>query len=663
MKLEYVTKDQSITLLLEPGKDYFENSDVFVSYDLPFKSANGRIKAVITAKKKIVLKNFYICFHYLFENIDMLVNGYQSWTESIESSKKFALKRLKHLAHPILLKYYGDYHFYRYKNRCMHSCTYTYLKDQNNMDFFGSLNMDNCYTFFTGNYGNNTFTITSDCEGWQLEENEEALILNTFYQLQCENDSAWTDYMQNIKNYRDKIKPCTGWTSWYKYYNHVTQGDILYNLDAISSRGLPIDVFQIDDGYQKAVGDWLETNAKFKSGMNTIAKEIKNRGYKPGIWLAPFVCDKNSSIYKEHKDWLVSDAKGNLISAGYNPGWTNQFYILDIYKREVRNYLRKVFDTIIYEWGYEMLKLDFLYAVNIHSRNGKTRAQIMRDAMDFIDELCKEKWILGCGVPLSSAFGKVDYCRVGCDVAPYWENPLLEWFGYRERVSTASSLKSTLHRYRLNGKTFYNDPDVFILRNEDNKLNKRQRYTLFFLNNLLGSLIFFSDDVSTYDNNTMSLFKSMFPNIIPTINLVTEKEGVYIIYFNIEDRQYIACSNLTRKNKKTFLPEGEIFYKDRIIKINEREVVLEPYETKCYLKINELKDIRVIGSTGYVFPAAEIEIISLEKDNLVINFKPGFINDNIVYVEDRNHNVKTVNGQECERIMLDGKSVVKYIRQ
>jgi hypothetical protein len=46
----------------------------------------------------------------------------------------------------------------------------------------------------------------------------------------------------------------------------------------------------------------------------------------------------------------------------------------------------------------------------------------MWEAMDLIrDMVGPEKLVLGCGVPLAAAFRKVDYCRIGSDVAPWWE--------------------------------------------------------------------------------------------------------------------------------------------------------------------------------------------------------------------------------------------------
>lgn len=46
----------------------------------------------------------------------------------------------------------------------------------------------------------------------------------------------------------------------------------------------------------------------------------------------------------------------------------------------------------------------------------------MWDAMEFVRELTgPDKLLLGCGVPLACAWRKADYCRIGSDVAPWWE--------------------------------------------------------------------------------------------------------------------------------------------------------------------------------------------------------------------------------------------------
>ena len=91
----------------------------------------------------------------------------------------------------------------------------------------------------------------------------------------------------------------------------------------------------------------------------------------------------------------------------------------------------------------------------------------MCDAMDLIRELCGDKLILGCGVPLAPAFGKVDFCRIGADMALSWGKKPFS----REDVSTKHALLNTIFRRELDGRAFLNDPDVFLLRDNNIKMS------------------------------------------------------------------------------------------------------------------------------------------------------------------------------------------------
>ena len=79
----------------------------------------------------------------------------------------------------------------------------------------------------------------------------------------------------------------------------------------------------------------------------------------------------------------------------------------------------------------------------------------MCEAMDFLRECVGEKMILGCGVPLMPAFGKVDYCRIGADMGLRWKVP---FFSNREFISTYHTLGNSIFRRQLDGRAFYSDP-------------------------------------------------------------------------------------------------------------------------------------------------------------------------------------------------------------
>ena len=161
------------------------------------------------------------------------------------------------------------------------------------------------------------------------------------------------------------------------------------------------------------MGDWLETDAqKFPHGLKGMVEEIHAAGFQAGLWLAPFVCEKDSALFRQHPDWLLK-VDGAPWCCGCN--WSS-FYALDLDNPAVLDYLRRVFDRVLNDWGFDLVKLDFLYGAAPFGNARESRAARMYRAMELLRTWCGQKQILGCGVPVMPAFGLVDYCRVSCDV-------------------------------------------------------------------------------------------------------------------------------------------------------------------------------------------------------------------------------------------------------
>ena len=100
------------------------------------------------------------------------------------------------------------------------------------------------------------------------------------------------------------------WCSWYQHFLDVGEEDIVENLGAIVNHDLPVDVVQIDDGWEAGVGDRLELSERF-SDLERLAARIRGSGRRAGIWLAPFIAGANSTLAKQHPGWLVGDAGWN----------------------------------------------------------------------------------------------------------------------------------------------------------------------------------------------------------------------------------------------------------------------------------------------------------------------------------------------------------------
>jgi len=292
-------------------------------------------------------------------------------------------------------------------------------------------------------------------------------------------------------------------TRWGRFRPWIFSGTLLNALVLYALFAAPVldeaalmgDLFQIDDGWEPKVGDWLETDAqKFPHGLKGMVEEIHATGFQAGLWLAPFVCEKDSALFRQHPDWLLK-VEGKPWCCGSN--WSS-FYALDIDNPAVLDYLRRVFDRVLNDWGFDLVKLDFLYGAAPFGNAHESRAARMYRAMELLRSWCGQKQILGCGVPVMPAFGLVDYCRVSCDVSLDWNDVWYMRLFHRERVSTKQAINNTVFRRQLNGRAYGSDPDVFFLREENCKLTAEQKRTLATVNGLLGNVFLTSDMPSHY---------------------------------------------------------------------------------------------------------------------------------------------------------------------
>lgn len=524
----------------------FENQHCKVIQDLNDDTLSIRI----FPKRELTINRLFIKFNYNFDKDDLIyANGYQSWTDSKEFFVDEKMKTISKLANPLLPHYqfdkYGDYNFKAYSNvkGDFHGYTYGYVRKGNIYQLLGSLSEKQGYTILNASVRKNEIVIEKECKDLVIDSEYHAF--NLFF-TSGDEKFVFDAYFEKMMIKKPMAKPMTGWTSWYNYYQNINESIILKNCFALKNANKNINIIQIDDGYQTYVGDWLGIDLnKFPNGMKYVSDKIHLEGYQSGLWLAPFVCETNSKLFKEHQDWILKDKEGKLVLAGSN--WS-RFYALNLELEEVKNYIRHCFDVVLNDWSFDLVKLDFLYAACIIPTQTKTRGQLMCEAMEFLRDCVKDKLILGCGVPLGPSFGLVDYCRIGCDVSLDWNDKFYMQYLHRERVSTLNAIQNSISRRHLNNRAFLNDPDVFFLRDENIQLNSTQKETLAFVNKHFGSLIFTSDDISLYKNQD-KLFDSTIMNVNTEIVEVNpNRNGIIEVKYKNQFGKYNAHINLSSKD-------------------------------------------------------------------------------------------------------------------
>ena len=478
---------------------------------------DGRYRLILSPQGNdiVELEEVRADFAFSFEQEDaFFLNGYQSWTYSPERSRKQHDDSMRFVPGALDRKFglsqYGDGYFsdpvYRKDLRAGYKkgYSYAYVRRGSRFFLFASLAEDSGFTRIVLNPGEGTVSFKKDCHHRFLTPGEAYTALDLIFPEGEENQvfDAWFDAM-GVKAL--PAEPKIGYTSWYNCYQNISEAQILRDLEGMKTLPVKPHIFQIDDGYEPFVGDWLTEDAlKFPHGLEPIIRKILDDGYQAGIWLAPFVAEKDSALCREHPDWLQYK-DGQPVFAGSN--WSGH-YALDPYNPELRDYIRKSVERFK-AMGVTLFKLDFLYAACMTSRPDKTRGEIMAESMDFLRQVCGDCQILGCGVPLASAFGRVEYCRIGPDMSLDFDDKPFMRLLHNERPSTLHTQRNTLYRRQLDGRAFRNDPDVFLLRDENTSLSDLQKHTLAIVNALFGSVLFASDDFGKYDEKKSRLFAAL----------------------------------------------------------------------------------------------------------------------------------------------------------
>jgi alpha-galactosidase len=315
----------------------------------------------------------------------------------------------------------------------------------------------------------------------------------------------WADRTGRAEHARVDAPFLAGWCSWYHYFEQVTERDILANLARADD--WPFDVFQLDDGFQRAIGDWMQTNERFPSGIEGIAGAIRASGRIAGLWIAPFLAAPNSEVAVAHPDWLARAPAGAGPAIGmYHDAWGGVMWQLDTTNPDVLDHLSATAAALV-DAGYRYLKLDFTFSASMPGRFAdptRTPAQRVRAGYDAIRRGAGDDvFILGCGAPLGALVGVVDAMRVGADVAPWWEAPanaLERQPAYEETTpATKHAFVNTCTRSFMHRRLWSNDPDCIMLRDRKTQLSSAAAAEWATTVGASGGLVLVSDDLSLID--------------------------------------------------------------------------------------------------------------------------------------------------------------------
>jgi alpha-galactosidase len=294
----------------------------------------------------------------------------------------------------------------------------------------------------------------------------------------------------------------TGWCSWYCFGPNVTAEQVLESLDAIARSMPALKYIQIDDGYQRAMGDWLETGSAFGGSVRTVLVEIRKRGFEPAIWVAPFIAEERSHVFEEHPDWFIADADGaplrsDRVTFG---GWRHgPWYAIDGTHPGAQAHLERVFRTLRTEWGCTYFKLDANFWGAMHGGRfhdpRATRVDAYRRGMEAVARGAGGGFLLGCNHPIWPSLGLIDGSRSSNDIKRTWD-----------RVKTTA--RQNLSRNWQNGRLWWNDPDAVVLDRDLTDEECRFHATAIYAS---GGMVLSGDDLTKIPSERAAMLRRLLP--------------------------------------------------------------------------------------------------------------------------------------------------------
>ncbi len=166
---------------------------------------------------------------------------------------------------------------------------------------------------------------------------------------------AYRGYLIN-KNFVSKSRPIVI-NNWEATYFDFDNEKLMKIIDAADNTG--IDTFVLDDGWfgkreaaNSSLGDWIVNTDKLKGGLKTVIDYAHKKGMKFGLWFEPEMVSPDSDLYRAHPDYAVS-------VPGRDPVLGREQLVLDLTKKEVRDYIVESVNSILRNNGIDYVKWDF----------------------------------------------------------------------------------------------------------------------------------------------------------------------------------------------------------------------------------------------------------------------------------------------------------------
>lgn len=121
------------------------------------------------------------------------------------------------------------------------------------------------------------------------------------------DEAAWrtTSYVDAViaRRVDDPRFPYVMWDSW-GYGQSINEATLRRNAEIAASLG--VEVFTVDLGWARRIGDWRPDPVKFPSGLKALSDYVHSLGMKFGLHIAFAEADAQAPVLIEHPDWRAT---------------------------------------------------------------------------------------------------------------------------------------------------------------------------------------------------------------------------------------------------------------------------------------------------------------------------------------------------------------------
>ena len=392
------------------------------------------------------------------------------------------------------------------------------------------------------------------------------------------------------------------WTSFQDYHTSFSYKYLIEQLQVLDELKppLPMQTVLIGPGYC-IPGDWLDTLDSWPKTMEDAARQIFQRRYRAGIYVAPFVAHEKGKIFSNHPHWILKDKDDVPIIMSEDA--EGKLYALDGSHEDVKDYIGKVFRNF-QKMGFTYYEIDYLdWGLQDSSdvqraKKGKSSVQVFRAIMDIIrDEIGAGSLITANRAPYSPLIGYVDAVRIDHDHNWKWDEP-----------TTGHILQESYNTQFFNNVFWQNDPDVVFLRNYKSEFTGVEQKSIALWTGFMGGSIGISDNFKSMDSEKLQLWRFLEPvkrpqsAVLPFWGVDVKNKVAVRPYKKLKSWGVLILNDTNHPVSETYLISGLI---------GENEAWVFVWEPEFSLGLGKASKISVtLGSHE-----SKLYYLTLEKEN------------------------------------------------